>query len=580
LSIVAPASYAQARIWLDERIRFNADKPLVAIYNMPFLYRLSPQHTLTIKHLHHALQLTVIKHQSLRTSLIFDADKNVLMQQIVHLNDNKTKLFAFIETTFDTEEQLDEVMHEEERNSQLFDLVQGLVFRCHIVYHKKISSNDRLSDKDAIIFNFHHALFDFPSMDVFLHDLNQAYTTGHLTTDDDDTTLRYLDCKYIYIHYLFSKITMSFTFYLDAITEQQMPMIAASMFWSDALYNCNLDRPIPLPYDRYRLSDEHRTGHGTAFSFDFSQDLSHDFLAYALSNNMKPEHLAHAIYYLFLFKLTSGETDVCIRVNTDLRYHDELRSVIGLFENLIPLRCQLDPSWSFDELIKYVYEIVTSSMKYSYYPLQRILDQHPNVSKPAFLDISFAFQSNEPENKNNEVLIGDARLHAMPTSINNYKYKATHKCDFSLIIKHDLNMNQLSCIINASHDLFYEETINKISQRFHSILNQLFTPANDQTNKPIYELSLTIPDEKLLTTSINNTQVSFPTVTCIHQKYVHQTMKYPQKLAVELDDQCLTYSELLHHVQILSLNILNTYTVTPGEIICQCVERSLSMVSG
>ena len=38
------------------------------------------------------------------------------------------------------------------------------------------------ADKDAIIFNFHHALFDFPSMNVFLHDLDQAYTTGQLPT--------------------------------------------------------------------------------------------------------------------------------------------------------------------------------------------------------------------------------------------------------------------------------------------------------------------------------------------------------------------------------------------------------------
>ena len=64
----------------------------------------------------------------------------------------------------------------------IFDLAQGLVFRCHIVYYKQISSNDLLSDKDVIIFNFHHALFDFPSMDIFLHDLNQAYTTGQLSS--------------------------------------------------------------------------------------------------------------------------------------------------------------------------------------------------------------------------------------------------------------------------------------------------------------------------------------------------------------------------------------------------------------
>ncbi|CAF4367887.1 unnamed protein product, partial [Adineta steineri] len=57
-------------------------------------------------------------------------------------------------------------------------------------------------------------------------------------------------------------------------------------------------------------------------------------------------------------------------------------------------------------------------------------------------------------------------------------------------------------------------------------------------------------------------------------------MKHPQKLAVELDEQSLTYCELLHYVQGLSLTLLNEYHVFPGEIVCQCVERSLSMVIG
>ncbi|CAF1557399.1 unnamed protein product, partial [Adineta steineri] len=52
------------------------------------------------------------------------------------------------------------------------------------------------------------------------------------------------------------------------------------------------------------------------------------------------------------------------------------------------------------------------------------------------------------------------------------------------------------------------------------------------------------------------------------------------KLAVELDEQSLTYCELLHYVQVLSLTLLNKYLVAPGEIVCQCVERSLSMVIG
>ena len=143
------------------------------------------KHTLSIKQLHQALQLIVNKHQSLRTSLIFDTENNLLMQRIIDFNDNNNKLFAFIESTFETDEQLNNIIIDEKHNSQHFDLAQGLVFRCHIVYYKQISSNDLLSDKDAIIFNFHHAIFDISSMNIFLHDLNQAYTTDQLTTDDD-----------------------------------------------------------------------------------------------------------------------------------------------------------------------------------------------------------------------------------------------------------------------------------------------------------------------------------------------------------------------------------------------------------
>ena len=64
--------------------------------------------------------------------------------------------------------------------------------------------------------------------------------------------------------------------------------------------------------------DEHRTGRGTSISFDFDQDLSHHFLTYSSSNNIKPQHLALAIYYVFLFKLTNGEKDLCIGMNNQI----------------------------------------------------------------------------------------------------------------------------------------------------------------------------------------------------------------------------------------------------------------------
>ncbi|CAF1529722.1 unnamed protein product, partial [Adineta steineri] len=556
----APASFAQARIWLDERIRFDPDKPQIAIYNMPFLYRLQPNHTLSIKQLRHALHLIVTKHPSLHTALHFDIQKNLLMQQVI-TDEGKTgnNMFSIFETTYETQEQLNDIIHKEKHNPHLFDLAQGPVFRCHTIYYKQISSNHLFCDKDLLIFNFHHALFDFPSMKVFLHDLNQAYTTGQLSYDNS-TNLRYLDY---------------------AVIEQQMSMTGANMFWLDALHNCKLDQPLSLPFDRYRLSNEHRTGRGTSISFAFGQDLSHAVLAHTSSNNISLEHLALATYYMFLFKLTNGEKDLCIGINTDGRYRNELESIIGMFVNAIPLRCQLDPHLSFCKLTEHVRDIMINCIKYSYFPLQYILNQHPNMSSPVFLDTSFEFISSMTKDEKNEIMIDDSQFSLIPCSIKISEDEIKSKFDFIFSFQHDLNLNEFSCTINASLDLFSAETVCIIGQRLQTMLHQQFTSFDSKTNKPIYELSLILSNEQYLTQSLNNTQISFSSpLTCIHHEFAYQVMKHPQKLAVELDEQSLTYAELLFYVQVLSLHLIKKHHVVPGEIICQCIERSLSMVIG
>ncbi|CAF3968932.1 unnamed protein product, partial [Adineta steineri] len=494
---------------------------------MHFLYRLHRHHSLSEQQLRHALELIITKHQSLRTSLIFHTETDRLLQQIINMNGNNRPLFTFIESAYETDEQLNEILHDEKRNPHLFDLAQGLVFRCHIIYYKQISSNHLLSHKDVLIFNFHHALFDFPSMKVFHHDLNQAYTTGQLLYDDN-TNLRYLDY---------------------AAIEQQMPMTGASMFWLDALHDCKLDQPLSLPFDRYRLSNEHRTGRGTSISFDFGQDLSHDFLIHASSNNISLEQLALAAYYVFLFKLTNGEKDLCIGINTDGRYRDELNSIIGMFVNAIPLRCQLDPHLSFDKFTKHVQDNTMHCIKYSYFPLQRILHQHPNISNPVFLDTSFEFISFTKRDETNEIMIDDSRFSLVPYSIKISEDEVMSKFDFILSFQHDLDLNEFSCTINASVDLFNAETVCTIVQRLQAMLHQQFTSFDSQINKPICELSLVLSNEQYLMQSLNNTQVSFASpLTCIHHEFAYQVMKHPQKLAVELDEQSLTYVELLSYV--------------------------------
>ena len=81
--------------------------------------------------------------------------------------------------------------------------------------------------------------------------------------------------------------------------------------------------------------------------------------------------------------------------------------------------------------------------------------------------------------------------------------------------------------------------------------------------------------EELLKTHPNH---SLPS-NCIHQDLAQRAIAHPQKMAIELDEQCLTYSELFFYVQQLATHLITNYHVKVGDIICQCVERSISMVS-
>ena len=73
--IIAPASFAQERIFLDEQIRFSSKNNNI-MYVIPLLYRLSSTSTnhLSISRIHQAFHAVVTKHNILRTALYLDTN--------------------------------------------------------------------------------------------------------------------------------------------------------------------------------------------------------------------------------------------------------------------------------------------------------------------------------------------------------------------------------------------------------------------------------------------------------------------------------------------------------------------------
>ena len=78
----------------------------------------------------------------------------------------------------------------------------------------------------------------------------------------------------------------------------------------------------------------------------------------------------------------------------------------------------------------------------------------------------------------------------------------------------------------------------------------------------------------------SNNHLDLPSnLLLIHQQFSIHVQQHPQKLAVMLDEQSLTYGELLHSSQLVAEHLKNECHVKSGDVIGQCMERSIEMVS-
>ncbi|CAF1587099.1 unnamed protein product [Rotaria magnacalcarata] len=135
--------------------------------------------------------------------------------------------------------------------------------------------------------------------------------------------------------------------------------------WHEALRDFEINRSLLLPFDRRRVYGEHRSGHVTLVSFDFDDNLSQRIILCASENMKSILHIILASYYVFLFKLSNGERDLCVGMNINGRYKSELDSLIGVFVNTIHLQCKIDSHGSFEQLVKYAYAMTNQSLHVS-----------------------------------------------------------------------------------------------------------------------------------------------------------------------------------------------------------------------
>ncbi|CAF3767044.1 unnamed protein product, partial [Adineta steineri] len=446
------ASFAQERIFLDEQVRFSSD---TAIYNELSTLQIV-QGSLSLTRLLQAFRYVLNKHKILRTSLIFNDDDGFLKQCITNMH----KTFTItMNQTFENDNELRNIIYQRSINPTLFDLSTGHVFYAEILKHQtslnenENNSNEFIINSDVLLIAFHHVASDRASFPIFFNDLCFAYNTNAIAIedDDDDELLQYIDYS---------------------IHERLIDMTTSREFWYLQLEEYNLESRLSLPVDRHRVSNDHRSGSASVTQISFDNEISQSFLDYASIHHVTPFQLGLSVLYAFLFKLAHGENDLCISCLNANRHKIEVQNIIGMFVSILPYRIEIDPRWSFDDLVKYVREKCLSILEYSHYPLQHILaNLHIDQSNISFLETVYDFIT---------ISSHSDELSLDGTSVKQVSFEQSSevaKFDFMLMFGYNsmLENNRLSFRLTCSHDLFDESTVTNIGRRLEYYFQQLFS---------------------------------------------------------------------------------------------------------
>jgi non-ribosomal peptide synthetase component F len=167
-----------------------------------------------------------------------------------------------------------------------------------------------------------------------------------------------------------------------------------------------------------------------------------------------------SIFYIVLAR-TSGQEDIIIGTLVEGRRHDQLRSVIGMFVNTLPLRNFPQGKKSFHSFLNEVKKRTLEALENQDYQFDALIKTIPlvrDISRNPLFDVTFVFQNMEiPE----LVIPG---LKTVP-----YKYQhPTAKFDITLIGSE--KENKLFFTLRYRTTLFKKATIRRYVRYFREVV--------------------------------------------------------------------------------------------------------------
>ncbi|OKO47078.1 non-ribosomal peptide synthetase [Pseudomonas sp. BTN1] len=515
-------SYAQERQWF----LWQLDKDSTA-YHIPGALRL--QGHLDLAALQRSFDSLLARHESLRTQLVDDGQRlwqAVMPQarvQIQQAHVDQAQLMARVE----------------EEVARPFDLHQAPLLRVTLL--------QLAEDEHVLVMVQHHIVSDGWSMQVMVEELVQLYAAhsqGH------DLQLPELPIQYA-DYALWQRGWME--------AGEQARQLA---YWQALLGG---EQPVlELPLDRPRPAQQsHR---GASLQVHLQPTLVAGLKRLAQQEGVTAFMLLLASFQALLYRY-SGQSDIRIGVPNANRNRVETERLIGFFVNTQVLKADLDGQMSFAELLQQTKRRALEAQAHQDLPFEQLvvaLQPERSLSHNPLFQVMFNHQTEAQGGREGQQLPG---LRVVELD---WDSQTTH---FDLSLDTHESADGLWAALTYATHLFDAATIERLAQHWQHLLQAVVSAPRSR----LCELPIVGAAEQHRMLQDWNTPAGVTPFEAVHRLFEAQADQQPERQALALDEQTLSYGELNRQANRLAHYLL-AQGVGPQGLVGIAVERSFAMV--
>lgn len=388
----------------------------------------------------------------------------------------------------------------------------------------------------------HHLVFDGWSLEIFVKRLSEAYERDGALLPAPPSAGFYAE-------------------WASANFDQEVHQKELA-YWTQKLKGIPELLTLPVKPDANRRAI--RTA-GDRYWWSLSPGLTTDIKKSAATLGVTPFALLTTGFQLVL-AAHSSQRDVVVGTPFANRNHPLIADVIGLFTNMVSLRLQIGAADNLASLVKQTNKTAGEAFSHA----SVIFSEVVKAILPRILrGINPVFQASVVMQNWPGTTRATNHFSITQREIGNM----THKLDLMLNIE-ELN-NDFVCWIEYDTSLFDRTFIELLSVDLSKVYQSMVSDPGQTASRLINALE--IPTNTLFGT-INQTKMSLPDAATVVHLIESRCMASPDRVAIEFEDEKLTYGQLVSKVNSLAHELVG-FGVKPGDPVAVCLLRSADLVA-